>query len=61
MKPKTRKETERDNGIERTTPSAHRSQMQWAFNNIIDHYAYRLKNGKRCVCRADTNGRQTRE
>ena len=24
-------------------------QMQWAFNNIIDHYAYRLKNGK-TVC-----------
>ena len=48
MKPKTKKQKEiiALSGQLRplTTP-----QKKWAFNNTIDHYAYRLKNGK-AVC-----------
>lgn len=48
MKPKTKKQKEimALSGQLRPITTA---QMQWAFNSIIDHYAYRLKNGK-AVC-----------
>lgn len=48
MKPKTKKQKEimALSGQLRPLTTA---QMQWAFNSIIDHYAYRLKNGK-AVC-----------
>lgn len=48
MKPKTKKQKEIMALSGQLRPLT-APQMQWAFNSIIDHYAYRLKNGK-AVC-----------
>ena len=48
MKPKTKKQKE----IMALSGQLHpltATQMQWAFNSTINHYAYRLKNGK-AIC-----------
>lgn len=48
MKPKTKQQKEIMTLSGQLRPLT-APQMQWAFNSIIEHYAYRLKNGK-AVC-----------
>ena len=48
MKPKTKKQKEIMALSGQLRPLT-ATQMQWAFNSTINHYAYRLKNGK-AIC-----------